>query len=89
MTIDIKSGKVTVTCDFKFVYKLGSARLDLRRSTADCKDIPRTIKLTDYLITSECGSNFTISLLANNKGTKITAGTVEPCIVMAKSLVFT
>jgi len=75
---NITSGKVTVTCDFKFVYKLGGARIDLRRSTAECLDLPRTIKVKDYNVSSDCGSIFTISLTATKKATTLTAGTVTP-----------
>jgi len=75
---NVTSGKVTVTCAFKFVYKLGGSRIDLRRSTAECFDLPRTIKLKDYDVSSECGSVFTISLTATKKATTLTAGTVTP-----------
>lgn len=75
---NITSGKVTVTCHFKFVYKLGGSRIDLRRSMAECDDLPRTIKVKDYAVSSECGSIFTISLTATKKATTLTSGTVAP-----------
>merc|ERR1711892_830169 len=75
---NITSGKVTVTCAFKFVYKLGGSKIDLRRSTADCEDLPRAIKVKDYAVSSECGSVFTISMTASKKKASITSGTVTP-----------
>merc|ERR1711892_1193669 len=75
---NITSGKVTVTCAFKFVYKLGGSKIDLRRSTADCEDLPRAIKVKDYAVSSECGSVFTISMTASKKKATITSGTVTP-----------
>merc|ERR1711892_1377098 len=75
---NITSGKVTVTCAFKFVYKLGGSKIDLRRSTAECEDLPRAIKVKDYAVSSECGSVFTISMTASKKKATITSGTVTP-----------
>ena len=34
---NVTQGDISLACDFTFVYKLGKTRLDLRRSTADCR----------------------------------------------------
>ena len=76
---NITSGKVTVNCAFKFVYKLGGSRIDLRRSSAECFDLPRAVKVKDYNVSSDCGSIFTISMTASKKQATITSGSVTPC----------
>merc|ERR1712130_946350 len=74
----VTRGTTTLSCSFKFVYKLGKTRLDLRRSNGFCTGgTSKSLLFIDEEFSSMCGSNFTVSFRVREMETKLLEGNVE------------
>merc|ERR1711953_1626493 len=75
---NVTRGTTTLSCDFKFVYKLGKTRLDLRRSSGFCTGgTSKSLLFIEQKFSSSCGSNFTVSFRVRELETKMLEGYVQ------------